>query len=412
MPALFSKESTASLGFPGFRNYLFTRFCFVSAMQMQTVITGLLIYEWTRDPLSLGLSGLAEAIPAMSVALLGGHLADRINRKYIILSCLILLFFCSCTIAFLLVNGLGTSHPETATMVLYGLIAMTGIARGFFGPAGFAFISQLVPKKHYGNAATWNSTVWQIAAVGGPAVAGFLYGFAGPIISFATVSVLLLSAIVLLTSVRYRRQITASAEPIRDSLFTGIHFVLNQPVILGALALDMFAVLFGGAVALLPVFAREILNTGPEGLGLLRAAPSFGAVLMALILAKFSPLPKAGRNLHLAIFAFGLCIIGFALSENFYLSLFFLALSGAFDNVSVIIRSTVLQILTPDEMRGRVSAINTMFIGSSNEIGAFESGLAARLLGLVPSVIFGGCMTLFVVTFTALKNKSLLNCKF
>jgi MFS family permease len=285
---------------------------------------------------------------------------------------------------------------------LYVVVFLTGIARAFFYPAQLALMAQLVPRKLYANSSTWNSTVWHIAAVGGPAAGGLIYGFAGKQAAYGLVVFFVILSIALFLQIRkYHNTHNLKDEPFLQSLSTGVKFVFGNQVILGALSLDMFAVLFGGAVAMLPVFASEILFVGPQGLGFLRAAPAFGAIIMAMILAYRPPLKKAGVNLLIMVGVFGLTIIGFAMSTNFYLSILLLVLGGMADNVSVIIRSTILQIMTPDSMRGRVAAVNSIFVGSSNEIGSFESGLAAKIMGLVPSVIFGGSMTVLITGMMA-----------
>lgn len=397
----------AALKFPEFRFFILARFLATIGIQMQAVIIGWQIYEITKDPFSLGLIGLAEAIPALSIALYAGHIADKFNRRRIILSCLAIILFCS--LCFLFLN-LELIHiiPNSKVNIMYAIIFLTGLARGFIAPAMFAFMSQLVPKEIYPNSSTWSSTSWQIAAIIGPAIGGLVYGFYGGIFTFCSIIILLTLSLVSMSTIKNKPfDVSTKKERIYDRLKEGIHFVFKSKVILGALSLDLFAVLFGGAVALLPVFAKEILMVGPEGLGLLRAAPSFGAVITMIFLAYNPPVKTPGKTLLLSVAAFGLCMISFALSTNFILSLILLSLSGAFDSVSVIIRSTILQLLTPENMRGRVSAVNTMFIGSSNEIGAFESGMVAKLMGTVPSVIFGGCMTLLVVSITNWKAKTL-----
>lgn len=281
------------------------------------------------------------------------------------------------------------------------MVFLTGIARGFLGPAMFAFMSQLIPRNLFANASTWNSTIWHTAAILGPALAGLIYGFSGITSAYFINVILLFSAIILILFIPNKPiPEKEKKETLVESLSGGIKFVFNNQIMIAAISLDLFAVLFGGAIAMLPIFADKILHAGPQGLGLLRAAPAFGAVIAAIIMA-YIPLGKnAGRNLLLSVAGFGAATILFALSENFYLSLFLLALTGAFDNVSVVVRHTILQLLTPENMRGRVSSVNSIFIGSSNEIGAFESGLAAKLLGLIPSVIFGGAMTILVVLAT------------
>lgn len=368
---------------------------------MQSVIVGWQVYDLTHDPFSLGLIGLSEAILFLAVALFAGHVADMFNRKSIIVITATVYVLCAMVLLYMsfIMPGL---YKTTGVLPLYLVIALTGLARAFFYPAQSAYMAQIVPRNLYANSSTWNSTVWHIAAVSGPAAGGLIYGFAGIHAAFICVVVLSAFSLVFFFSSRSvplpERDDT---ESVFKSLATGIKFVFNNQVLLGAMALDMFGVLFGGAVALLPVFASEILHTGPQGLGFLRAAPALGAVLMAMVLAYYPPIYRSGVKLLWAVGGFGACILFFAISGNFWLSFGLLALSGMFDNVSVIIRGTILQMYTPDEMRGRVASVNSLFIGSSNELGSFESGLAARIMGLVPSVIFGGAMTISIVLATA-----------
>ncbi|MDO9257122.1 MAG: MFS transporter [Bacteroidales bacterium] len=384
-----------------FRKFITGRFFLTFAIQMQSVIVGWQVYDLTHDAFSLGLIGLSEAIPFLVVALFAGHVADRVNRKSIIV--LTATVYVVSAVVLLYMSYIMPGLYKTAGVLpLYFVIAFTGLARAFFYPAQTAYMAQIVPRDLYANSSTWNSTIWHIAAVSGPAAGGLIYGFFG--IHAAFMCVVFFSAFSLIffyTTISVPIPARITKEGIFTSLATGIKFVFNHQVLLGALALDMFGVLFGGAVALLPVFASEILHTGPQGLGFLRAAPALGAILMALFLAHYPPVHRSGKKMLLAVGGFGTCIILFALSGNFWLSIGLLALSGMFDNVSVIIRSTILQMYTPDEMRGRVASVNSIFVGSSNELGSFESGLAAKLLGLVPSVVFGGGMTVLIVLATA-----------
>jgi len=368
---------------------------------MQSVIVGWQVYDLTHDPFSLGLIGLSEAIPFLIVALFAGHVADLYNRKSIISITATAYVLCAIVLLYMSYS-MQELYQTAGVLPLYITIAITGLARAFFFPAQSAYMAQIVPRNLYANSSTWNSTVWHIAAVSGPAAGGLIYGFAG--IHAAFICVVVFSAFSLIfffTSKSVPVPARKANEGIFTSLTTGIKFVFGNQVLLGALALDMFAVLFGGAVALLPVFASEVLHTGPQGLGFLRAAPAVGAIIMAMILAYHPPIHRSGIKLLWAVGGFGVCIIFFALSGNFWLSLGLLALSGMFDNVSVIIRGTILQMYTPDEMRGRVASVNSIFVGSSNELGSFESGLAARLMRLVPSVVFGGGMTVLIVLATA-----------
>ena len=384
-----------------FRYYIFARFITTIAMQMQSLIVGWQIYEMTRDAFSLGLIGLSEAIPYLSFALFAGHLADILDRKKIILVAIFLYLTC----ALLLLSFTCYLHGALVlfgTLPIYVVIAVTGLARAAIYPSQMAIITQIVPREQYQNSSTWNSTQWQIAAVTGPALGGLIYGFFGATISYMMVVILVISGTLLFFGIKKKPiPIKEKAETLMQSLSVGIKFVFKNQVILGALSLDMLAVLFGGAVALLPVFAAEVLHVGPQGLGFLRAAPAGGAIIMSMMLAYFPPVKNAGKKLLVAVAGFGMCIILFAISKNFIFSLTLLALGGMFDAVSVVIRQTIIQLFTPDNMRGRVASVNSIFIGSSNEIGSFESGLAAKIMGLIPSVIFGGSMTLLVTGVTA-----------
>ncbi|MBI4930427.1 MAG: MFS transporter [Bacteroidetes bacterium] len=381
--------------------YTLARFTLILGAQMQYTVVGWQVKELTNDALSLGLIGLAEAIPFICIAPFAGHIADIADRKKIILAAT--LFFMIAT-SLLLWFTTGSSHAieNYGALPIYGVIFMTGIARGFIGPTYFAILPQIVSRGQIPNAATWSSTVFHIAAVAGPAMAGLILGFIGMKFSYASsLAMISLSLIFILLIKKKGVPKKTTDESFIRNLSAGIRFVYNNQIVFSALSLDLFAILFGGATALLPIFATDILHVGSQGFGFLRAAPALGAVVMAGILAYYPQKKNAGRTLLWCVAGFGLCMIAFALSENFYLSLFILALSGAFDNVSVVVRHIILQLSTPDEMRGRVAAVNGMFIGSSNEIGAFESGVAAKLLGLVPSVIFGGCMTIGIVGLVA-----------
>ncbi|HEX7411905.1 MAG TPA: MFS transporter [Bacteroidales bacterium] len=393
-------DAYAVLRIKDFRMFILARFLLTFGIQMQSVIVGWQVYKITHDPFSLGLIGLAEAIPFLGVALFAGHVADSMNRRHIILVTVIAYLLGA--IALLLLSlHLYQSIGSSGVFAIYAVIFATGFARGFLHPAQSAFMAQIVPRELYANSSTWNSTIWHLAAVSGPAFGGLIYGFAGVEAAYATVIGFVILSFIFFLQMRNRTlPLREIKEGLLESLSTGIRFVFGNQILLGAMALDMFAVLFGGAVAMLPVFASEVLNAGPQGLGFLRAAPAAGAVVMALALAYRPPLRHAGVNLLIAVTGFGCSIILFAISRNFYFSLAMLALSGMFDNVSVIIRSTIIQLYTPDNMRGRVASVNSIFIGSSNEIGSFESGLAAKLLGLVPSVIFGGTMTLIIAATT------------
>ncbi|MFM2285256.1 MAG: hypothetical protein RLZZ543_753 [Bacteroidota bacterium] len=367
------------------------------AIQMQAVAVGWQVYQITKDPLALGIIGLSEAIPFISLVLFSGYWADIFHRKRIILRSVSL--FALCGLLLLLFAFQDQWLPsENPQYIFYGIIGMTGIARALAGPSIQSILPQLFKRELYANGAAWNTTVWQIASVSGPAVGGLIYGFWGKEVTYSIVFLLVLSSLFFFAKLPDFPPSHQRKEGVFLSLKQGLNFVFHQKIVLSALSLDLFAVLFGGAVALLPVFADQILHTDARGLGILRAAPSAGAVLTSLIVTHYAPMKNSGRILLVFISLFGLSMIGFAVSEYFWLSFTLLLLSGAFDAVSVLVRSTIMQLFTPDEMRGRVSSVNSIFIGSSNEIGAFESGLAARMLGLVNSVIFGGCMTLLITT--------------
>jgi MFS family permease len=344
--------------------------------------------------------GLAEAIPFIIVSLFSGHVADIYNRKRIIILFTSLLIICTSTLLYFSLET-STVIQTHGTLPIFMVIGGIGVIRGFLSASFPSFMAQIVPRELYANSATWNSTVWHVASIVGPAMAGFICAISFEAAYEVNIAMIVTSIISFFFIKSKPLPAKEKKETLSESLSAGIKFVFSNQLILGALSLDLFAVLFGGAVGMLPAYADTILHVGAEELGFLRAAPAAGAVLMALILA-YRPLSKnAGRNLFLSIAAFGVATILFGISTNYYLSLFLLFLTGAFDNVSVVIRHTILQLSTPDNMRGRVSAVNSIFIGSSNEIGGFESGVAAKLMGLMPSVVFGGAMTVLIVGVTA-----------
>jgi MFS family permease len=390
------------------RNFLWfvaSLVAFTLGTQIQATVVAWQVYALTRDPLSLGFVGLAEALPFIGAALYAGHVADRHNRK---LLCLLSIGVQTLA-AFILL--LYTMRPEVLAggrvWPIYAVVFLSGIARSFLQPARTALSAEIVPRETYINAIAWRSSLWELAAVVGPALGGVLFGFSGARSSYATEAALCLAGLIFYARIDYTPRPRAAQEgSIGENLTIGIRFLLTQPELLGAQLLDLFSVLFGGAVALLPIFTSEILHVGPEGLGVLRAAPAAGAVLMSVVLAH-RKLRRAGRTLLLCVGGFGLCWVFFALSRSFWLSLVLLAVSGMLDSVSVVIRSTLLTIRTPQHLLGRVSAVNQIFIGSSNEIGSFESGVAAKLLGAVNSVILGGLVTLGVVGATAWKIPAL-----
>jgi MFS family permease len=409
MKKIFSNEAFEVMHNRNFRLFMAFRFFMTSATLMQSVVVGWLLYNITKDVLSLGMIGLTEVIPQVSIALFAGHFVDIWDRKKIIFYTTFLLLFGS---IILLVYSLPSFdfHRMFGVVPIFVTIFLTGLTRGILMPANTALLGQLVPRKLLTGAATWNSTVWQVGAVTGPAIGGLVYGFFGVIPALSLVLFFYLLCTVLLLFIKSPGKIVilpGSTEGIFARMKEGIHYVFKNQILLGAFTLDMFAVLFGGAVAMLPVFASDVLKVGPEGLGILRACPAIGAIVMSVVLTFYPPVKRSGTLLLFSIVGFGLSMIVFALSKNFYLSALVLFLSGVFDDVSVVIRASILQLFTSDEMKGRVAAVNSIFIGSSNELGAFESGVTARMMGLIPSVVFGGAMTLLIVTFAAVKSPTL-----
>ena len=401
-----SKDAYEVLKIADYRNYLFSRVAVTLGVNVLGPTVGWQIYEITQDPFALGLIGLAEFLPFLIVTLIGGYIADIFDRRKIMLTCISLYATCACSL-FLITFQFPQLLQEHGALPIYFIIGITGLVRGFMSPAQTAFAAQLVPPELYANASTWNTMTWQLASMGGPAIGGVLCaasGSAWP--SYVLTTALAISGLGCLLLIPSKHEDLKAAgknkprEGFIQSVKSGLNFVLNKQIILASLALDMFAVLFGGAVALLPAFAKDVLEVGPQGFGALRAAPAVGAFIMAWILAYRPPMTNSGKLLLGAVAGFGVCSILFALSQSFWFSLVMLAGTGFFDNISMVIRGTIIQLYTPNEMRGRVSAVNALFIGSSNELGAFESGLAAKLMGLVTSVVFGGSMTLVVVATT------------
>jgi MFS family permease len=386
----------AALRVRNYRWFIVSLLTMTISSQIQAVVVAWQIYDITHDPLSLGLMGLAEALPFIGIALYAGHVADRLNRHFVSIAALGVLLACSVALlGFNLVPGFLHRH---GALPFYAVIFVSGIARSFLQPARNALGAQIVNRSLYANAVAWRSSTWQSAAVVGPALGGLIYGFTSPRVAYVADAVMMVVALVTFWIIDYdAHEPTTIEESIGESLSSGLRFVFHESVLLSALTLDLFSVLLGGAEALLPVFADQILHVGPEGLGILRAAPAAGAVVASVYLAHRPPFKRSGRTLLCAVATFALCIVGFGLSRSFGLSLVLLAISGMADNVSVLIRSTLLQVLTPEHLLGRVSSVNAIFVGSSNELGAFESGVAARLIGTVPSVVLGGLASLSVV---------------
>jgi MFS family permease len=389
----------AALRVPDFRRFIGFLATQTLAAMMQTVAVGWQLYQVTHDPLALGIVGLAEALPFIAFALPAGHLADRVDRRRLSLAALSVLVACSVTL--LVLTLLGRVRPDTA-LIVYAVLFVSGIARSYLQPTRTALSADLVPRELFANSITWRSVTWQSAAVAGPAVGGVLVALGGPELTYGATALLLVTAWAALFRVAPHPHPPASADGDGlAGLLDGVRFVLKQPVLLGAQTLDLFSVLFAGAEALLPVFAADILHVGAAGLGVLRAAPAAGSVLMSLY-QSYRPLHgRMGRILLTSVILYGLCISGFGLSRSFPLSVALLLVSGVFDNVSVVLRSTLLQTLTPRYLLGRVAGVNAIFIGSSNEVGAFESGVAARLIGAVPAVLLGGLVPIVVVALIA-----------
>ncbi|WP_324024882.1 MFS transporter [Maribacter sp. BPC-D8] len=394
----------AALRYKEFNIFLLVRFAMVFAWSMQFIVIEWQVYSMTKDPLSLGIIGLMEVIPAVSMALFAGHIVDQKEKRNLLIKCICGFSVISFGLFMLSLPSVLESY-ETK-VILYGIYALVfcgGLVRAFLGPTIFSLIALIVPKKIYPNAATWSSTTWQMASVLGPALAGFSISLIGVHWSMCVIFGFSLLALTALFNISKKPILNPKlGEPVFQSLKEGLTFVFKNRAVLGALTLDMIAVLFGGAVALLPIFAQDILHVGSEGFGVLRAAPAVGAAITMLGSTRFPLHKNAGKKLLFAVFGFGICMIVFGLSTYFWLSVIALFLSGAVDGVSMIIRQTILQLKTPDNMRGRVASVNSMFVGSSNELGAFESGVTAKLMGTVTAVVFGGTMTLLTVGLTAI----------
>lgn len=397
-------DAYAALRYPEFNIFLLVRFAMVFAWSMQFVIIEWQVYSLTKDPLSLGMIGLMEVIPALSLALFAGHVVDQKEKKGLLMLCIFGFSIISLGLFFITwPKMVADLSSKTILYSIYFLVFLGGVIRSFLGPTIFSLFSLIVPKRIFPNAATWSSSVWQMASVLGPAIAGFSITWFGVHWSMLVIFGFSLVAFFGLTKISKKPILNPKiGEPVFKSLKEGVKFVFGTKIILGAISLDMIAVLFGGAIALLPIYAQDILKVGPEGFGVLRAAPAVGALITMFASVHFPLYKKAGIKLLAAIFGFGLCIIAFGLSTWFWISVFALFFSGVTDGISMIIRQTILQLKTPDHMRGRVASVNSMFVGSSNELGAFESGLTAKLMGTVTAVVFGGTMTLITVITTGI----------
>jgi MFS family permease len=391
-----SKLARVAFTYPDFTRYQLARFVIVAALEMQAVAVGWQVYEITKRPLDLGLVGLAQFLPGIVLFLLSGHAADRLDRKKLLLVCYAGFAVCSALLLVIAWRATASALP------IYVVLLALGVVRAFNGPVSRAFLPQLVSEEHFPNAVTWNATTWQAATILGPSLGGFLYALAhGPSVVYAAAASS--AGVAFFLTVRMRPQ--ARARPREEinlkTVFAGFSYIWRQKIILGSISLDMFAVLLGGAVALLPVYAREILHTGPWGLGVLRSAPGLGAAAMAIYLAHNPLRRRVGKTMLWCVAGFGVFTIVFGISHSLVMSLGALFLAGAFDMVSVIIRGTLVQLATPDEMRGRVNAVDMIFIGTSNELGQFESGLTASWFGTVPAVVLGGIGTLGVIALWA-----------
>jgi MFS family permease len=392
-----AKKSPGSLArvafrYPNFRLFMSARFLSIVSSEMISVAVGWQIYGLTHRPLDLGLVGLAQFAPGVALFLIAGHTADRYRRQSILRTCYAAFAVCSAILLVLALRGISTAWP------IYAVLLANGAVRAFNGPTGQAFLPQLVKPEHFPNAVTWSASFFQSATILGPMAGGLIYGFAGsPAPVFASATVAYCIAVALVSAIRPEVATRKSSVEAVGMILDGLRYIWRSKLILGCMSLDLFAVLLGGAVALLPIFSSDILHTGAWGLGVLRAAPGVGAVGVAILLAHHPLRKKAGLSMLYCVCGFGVFTIVFGLSHSLALSLIALALTGAFDMVSVIVRSTLVQLKTPDEMRGRVSAVNMLFIGASNEVGQFESGLTAQWFGAVPAVILGGAGTIAVV---------------
>ena len=403
-----TQDAFAALRYRDFSLVTLNQFCLTLAILIQEIIVAYSLYKITKDPLTLGLIGLAEAIPFIALSLWGGYFADRFNKQTIMKICL---FFAIPLPLVLwgLFHAYGLKHIELSTLSwgVYAVIFGLGTIRGFYNPSATSLKPFLIPREIYANGATWTTIGWQSGVIIGPLLGGFMLAFLGRETSLISVAVLLSLCFLLVNLLSKRTFPKIETERVLQSLGEGFRFIAKTKIVLWAISLDLVSVLFGGVIALLPIFAEDILKIGPEGLGYLRAAPSIGALITMIALTRFPPTRHAWRNMLLAVAGFGLFTLLFAYSNYLWLSLFALAMTGACDSISVVIRQTILQIYPPENMRGRVAAVNGMFVSSSNELGAFESGLAAKYLGPVIATVFGGSMTLLVVALSWAKTKDL-----
>ena len=401
-------DAFAALRYRDFSIVTLNQFCLTLAILIQEIIVAYSLYQITRDPLTLGFIGLAEAIPFITLSLWGGYFADKLNKQTIMKVCLFFAIPLPLVLwALFHLHGLEKIGINTLSWGIYAVIFALGTIRGFYNPSATSLKPFLIPRELYANGATWTTIGWQSGVIIGPLLGGFMLAFLGRETSLLTVTALLAICFILISLLQKRTFPTMETENVLQSLTDGFRFIWKTKIVLWAISLDLVSVLFGGVIALLPIFAEEILKVGPEGLGYLRAAPSIGALITMIALTKFPPMHHAWRNMLLAVAGFGIFTILFAFSNNMWLSLFALIMTGACDSISVVVRQTVLQIFPPENMRGRVAAVNGMFVSSSNELGAFESGLAAKYLGTITATLFGGCMTLAIVTYCWFKTSDL-----
>ena len=401
-------DAFAALRYRDFSIVTLNQFCLTLAILIQEIIVAYSLYQITRDPLTLGFIGLAEAIPFITLSLWGGYFADKLNKQSIMKVCLFFAIPLPLVLwALFHLKGKEKIGINTLSWGIYAVIFALGTIRGFYNPSATSLKPFLIPRELYANGATWTTIGWQSGVIIGPMLGGFMLAFLGRETSLLTVTALLALCFILISLLQKRTFPKMETENVLQSLTDGFRFIWKTKIVLWAISLDLVSVLFGGVIALLPIFAEEILKVGPEGLGYLRAAPSIGALITMIALTKFPPMHHAWRNMLLAVAGFGIFTILFAFSNNMWLSLFALMMTGACDSISVVVRQTVLQIFPPENMRGRVAAVNGMFVSSSNELGAFESGLAAKYLGTITATLFGGCMTLAVVTYCWFKTSDL-----
>ncbi len=404
-----TNDPFAATRVPEFRNLMLGRFTFIMGLRMMGTLVAWWVYELTGDPFAIGLVGLSEVIPAVSTALYAGHIIDITDKRKLLLRGVFFYGIAAATLLFFSSQFISSRYNHQWIAIgIYAVIFCTGIIRSFTGPVFSATLALTVPREYLQNATTWNQSSWLAASVTGHATAGFLIAHWGIQGTLITVIILICTAFLILSGLKPKPPMARSGElKTWDSMKEGLAFVWKTKEILATFSMDMFAVLFGGAVAMVPVYAKDILHIGPIGFGWLNAASDIGAILIVAMLAFFPIKNAQGKKLFFAVAGFGACIIVFALSKWFLLSFIALMVAGILDGVSIVVRGTVMQLKTPDHMRGRVSSVGSMFINSSNELGQFESGMAARLMGVVPSVVFGGCMTLLVVAVTWFKAPGL-----